>query len=313
MKPSSLDTILVPLDGSTLAECAVPIALGLLPAEGARLILMRVPVYAETRAPVGAEYNMLWPESRSESSTARQVYEDTRTYLDHIAARYKRDGLSVEARVEDGDRAGAIIDLAVTTRADLIVMTTHGRSGLSKWIIGSITERVLQDAPCPVMAVRANANCRPTQPVQGFPKRILVPLDGSELAEPALAPAMAIAQRLGSDLLLFRVAKANNEGADDDNDADSAAPAPDDYLDHVAAGCLKEGITATTVTIAPTGSGAAGVAAAILDHAIGEGIELIAMSTHGRSGLRRWVYGSVTEKVLHNADIAVLIVRPLGG
>lgn len=308
MKPSPLNTIIVPLDGSSLAESAVPVALSLLQPDDGRLILMRVPVYAETQAPIGAEYNMFWPEIRDAPSSFRQVYEDTEEYLSHVAARCEKTGITVMTRVEEGDRAGAIVDLAAETNADLIVMTTHGRTGVSRWIIGSITERVLHDAPCPVLAVRAQPDCVPDRPAPGVADRIMVPLDGSELAEPALAPALAIAKSTGGEVMLFRVAQlVPNEMGPSNGSADEM---PEAYLDRVAATCRQAGVTVTTVTVAPSGSGAASIANAILDFAAAEDIDIIAMSTHGRSGLRRWVYGSVTEKVLHNADIATLIVRP---
>lgn len=312
MKPSSLDTIIVPLDGSALAECAVPVALSLLAPETGRLILVRVPVYAETQAPIGAEYNMFWPEIRDAPNSFRQVYQDTADYLAHVAARAGKPAVEIVTRVEEGDRAGAISDLAAEVKADLIVMTTHGRTGMSRWIIGSVTERVMHDAPCPVLAVRAQSDCLPDRSTNGVANRILVPLDGSELAELALGPALAIAKRVGGELILFRVAQPQDE---------VAAPAQDErmietqesvgsYQDRIAAACQEHGVSTTTITVTSSGSGAASIANAILDFAVAQQINLIAISTHGRSGLRRWVYGSVTEKVLHNADIATLIVRP---
>ncbi len=308
MKPSILQTIVVPLDGSALAECAVPVALTLLPAEGGRLILMRVPVYAETQAPMGAEYNMFWPEIRDTPGTFRQVYEDTLAYLSHVADRFRRDGLTVDIQVEEGDRAGAIIDVARVEKADLIVMTTHGRTGVSRWVIGSITERVLHEAPCPVLAVRAEPACTPEQPTPAFAQRILVPLDGSELAEPALPPALSVAKQTGGSLVLLRVAGSAAEAST--GNGPSPSTGEQDYLERMAGACREQGVEATAIVVPQNGSGATSVANAILEFAVGETIDLIAMSTHGRSGLRRWVYGSVTEKVLHNSEIALLIIRP---
>jgi nucleotide-binding universal stress UspA family protein len=311
VKPSPLDTIIVPLDGSALAECAVPVALSLLAPDTGRLILVRVPVYAETQAPIGAEYNMFWPEIRDAPSSFRQVYQDTADYLAHVAARAGKSGIDVVTRVEEGDRAGAISDLAAEVKADLIVMTTHGRTGMSRWIIGSVTERVMNDAPCPVLAVRAQSDCLPDRPTNGVANRILVPLDGSELAELALGPALAIAKRVGGELILFRVAQPQGEVDPGQNEMMIETPeSVGSYQDRVAAACREHGVATATMTVTPGGSGAAGIANAILDFAAAQQVNLIAISTHGRSGLRRWVYGSVTEKVLHNADIATLIVRP---
>ncbi|MEZ4519034.1 MAG: universal stress protein [Chloroflexota bacterium] len=302
MKPSPLRAIVVPLDGSRLAECALPIALSLLPPEG-RLILVRVPEYTETQAPIGAEYNMFWPEVQNTSEMYNQVHKDIEDYLSHVAERCRRDDIIIDIEIGEGDRAAAIIEIAKNKAADMILMTTHGRTGVSRWIIGSITERVLHDAPCPVLAVRSQSNCTPDRPAAQPLPNILVTLDGSELAEMALPPAMAVAHALGSRLQLARVLPTAEQSAADQ-------PESDGYVEQIAADCRAEGIETTAVALASSGSGAASVASSILDYAVGNEISLIAMSTHGRSGLQRWVYGSVTEKVLHNSEVALLVVRP---
>lgn len=311
MKPMQLQTIVVPLDGSTLAEHALPVALRLLPTDNAQMILVRVPVYAEAQAPVAAEYSMFWPEIRDAPGSYRQVYQEAVDYLTHLAKRSEHAGLTVEVRVEEGDRAGAIVDVAVEKRADLIVMTTHGRTGVTRWIIGSITERVLHEAPCPVLAVRARPESRPGQSGAMFAQKILVPLDGSELAEQAIPPALAVARQTGGELILLRVAAVGPEELDlVEGEAASDFALATEYLERTAADCRAQGIATTARTVPSGGAGAGNIATAIIEDATASGIDLIAMSTHGRSGLRRWVYGSVTEKVLHNADIDLLIVRP---
>ncbi len=175
-------------------------------------------------------------------------------------------------------------------------MTSHGRTGLSRWVIGSVAERVLEGGPCPVLLLRDG------QPKTDVPQRILVTLDGSGLSEMALDPALALAKRLGASITLLRVWP---HGA-----ADSLSDTSDPYLDDVMARYANWNVPLTAATVEAVGSGAANTALAILNYANNEAVDLIAMSTHGRSGLQRWVYGSVTEKVLRGTDGALLVVRP---
>ena len=199
------------------------------------------------------------------------------------------------------------MDTAAAEGADLIVMSTHGRSGFSRWLMGSVTERVLRGAPCPVLAVRGGA---------GF-ERILITLDGSRLSESALEPGLALARLLGSQVTLLMVERPDEMEPDlfdylnisPAGLMDQARDEIDDqtvsYLQRAADSCAER--LGRKVEIA-TVRGA--VAPAILDYIELEEIDLTVMATHGRTGLRRWVYGSVTEKVLRQAKCAMLVVRP---
>jgi nucleotide-binding universal stress UspA family protein len=199
------------------------------------------------------------------------------------------------------------VDTAAEQDIDLIVMTTHGYSGLSRWFLGSVTERVLRGAPCPVLAIRDK---RPLT-------NILITLDGSKLAETALEPGIEIARLLGGTVTLLQADQDAALGALELSMLELAEAGmsrhvqqlnQDDhltsYLNHTAEKYRQEALTVETVII--EGAPARG----ILDFAEAQEIDLIVMTTHGRTGLKRWVYGSVTEKVLRSTTAAMLVIRP---
>lgn len=300
--------ILVPLDGSALAEQALAPAIKIAQHVKGELIVMRVPVYMDTRVQTAVAYDMapiaaMWPQ---ESITS--VYEEAEEYLAHVVERRKPADLPMRALVVDGDRAGAIVDTAVSEQVDLIVMSTHGRTGLSRWVFGSVTERVLRGADCAALIVRS------PQPL----RHILVTLDGSRLSEQALAPALTLARAFESKVTLLRVSEPmeiNPETIEQIGQAEwglgeqlSSEPLrnEENYLQNLAAAQQRSGLEVQTAVVSGP------VAAAILDFSEAQHADLIAMSTHGRSGLRRWVYGSITEKVLRGARCAMLVIRPPG-
>jgi len=189
---------------------------------------------------------------------------------------------------------------------DLIVMSSHGYSGVTRWMLGSVAEKVLRKAPCPVLVIRSS------RPIW----RVLVPLDGSPLAEAALQPALAVAAGLGAEVTLLRAIGAPEaevlkqldkvEKGLSQRVLEDMSAAAKTYLREVSDRHRRAGAEIKTAVV--DGSAAAG----ILDYAEARDMDLIAMSTHGRTGLQRWIYGSVTEKVLHGAQHSMLVVRPSG-
>jgi nucleotide-binding universal stress UspA family protein len=317
MSASAYRTILVPLDGSTLAERALPYATALAQAAGARLLLVRA---AEARAvpeeatwvgetPAGGARGQRAPADREPAPTRRTegVGPDPVRYLDEIAGGLV--GQAVEPSLVLGPPGEVIVREARERGADLIVMATHGRSGLGRSLYGSVADHVLRHAPAPVLLV--SAVCEPAWPADG-PGRILVPLDGSVLAEAALAPAAALAGIHRARLLLLRVVEPpTTAGAayaagyvSSDDDAAAALGEAEGYLEEVACG-LREGGCPADVAAA-----AGPAAAAIARVARERGAGLIAMATHGRSGLGRLVLGSVATSTLHQATAPLLLVRP---
>ena len=255
---------------------------------GATLLLVRAPV-ADT---------LSFAVSEARQAELRQ---EVLTYLDSVRASTEHPNLSLTTQLIEGDVASAIIDVAASQQVDLISMSTHGYSGLTRWVLGSVTEKVLRSAPCPVLAVR----------VARRPQKILITLDGSELSEGALEPGLSLAQGLGAAVILLRVVPqltlpASNADERDLNQQQQheLIEEAETYLQARSVSYARSGVAIKTeVSIGPA-------AEKILEYIEVFGVDLIVMATHGRTGLRRWVYGSVTAKVLRGVSCSMLVIRP---
>jgi len=290
--------ILVPLDGSALAEQVLP-------------HLQRLAAPAETTLVL---VNVITPMPYT-MTTLHYVPPDFFTYPRASAEAYIAEqqkklqalGFQVEAHIVEGDVAANIVRVATATNVDLIAMTTHGRSGFVRWALGSVAERVVCETPLPVFLVRE------TTPSAGDKfHRILVPLDGSPLAEQALPEAVALAQATGAELLLLQVIQAldkENERILFKNEAEAQAAvaqwqtSAETYLHQVAQPIQVQKVACVCRALAGN------VVETIIDTAETAGIDLLVISTHGRSGLRRWFYGSVTNKVLRGVSCPLLVIH----
>ena len=284
------NTILVPLDGSTLSERALPVALALARNTAAQVILARVPTGEDA-------------QTMADGRRPEQARGDAQVYLDTLRLSHQQPGLNLRTRLMTGDVASTIVDTAATERADLIVMSTHGYSGVTRWLLGSVTEKVLRTAPCPVLAVRAD------KPLQ----QIAITLDGSELSERALEPGLDLAQRLNARVTLLRcVPFAAVKGALNEVERGLGRRLQQDLIDEAAAyltarsaSYARSGLEIKTeVRVGPAADN-------IYEFVETYGTDLVVMATHGRTGVQRWVYGSVTEKVLHSVNTSLLVVRPV--
>lgn len=301
-------SILVPLDGSELAEKALApakqIALAMAQRAGGqsrtRLILLR----AVSPMVLLAADPYLYDEM------TRMGADEARAYLSEIASNLSAADLAIETYVVNGSPAEAIVQYATENHVDLIVMSSHGRTGSSRWVYGSVAEKVMHHAPCATAIIRAHVD------VAMFQNRnILVPLDGSELAERALEPALTLADAVDSNVYLLRVVAGREpmpesmspageqiEAALGQADAEEKAEA-EAYLQRIYTAHQNQHLFFDVQT---TGGDTAD---AIINYAEQHKIDLIVMSSHGRSGIGRWLHGSVAEKVLRGADCATLIMR----
>jgi nucleotide-binding universal stress UspA family protein len=278
-------TMLVPLDGSDLAEQAVPYATRLTKGANARVVL------AHARNPL--------------------VIADGPGYdLDAVAERARANGVAAETRVLDvyrGEVAEVILEAARERRADLILMSTHGRGGLGRWLYGSVADRVLRLAEMPVLLVPAA--CRRAW-AEDRPLRILVPLDGSPLAEEALDRSAELAEALGAEFFLLQIVQIPSYAMYGEAyvyqpfDEEAELAGAREYLEGVAERLRGDGRTVKTRAI--LGAPAFDVAKIARD----EGADLIAMATHGYGGLARLVMGSVATGTLQRADVPILLSRP---
>ena len=296
--------ILVPLDGSQIAESALNVALKIAENTGADLLLLQAVQQEMLISPPVIGYATVRPVRPLEAVT-----EDAVNYLGHIKDNYALRNVSIDTNVVYQDPAMAILDTVVRDEIDLIVMSTHGRSGLDRWVYGSVTERVMRHADCPVLAVRS----------ADIPKQFLIPLDGSDLSENAIEPALALAEAFGARVILAHIQDTRTPNpygnikeiaAVDDGFAELVMldfyRRGEHYLEKLAAR-----YKAYNVEI-DVSYGSGNPAKHIVDLAATDHCDLIAMNTHGRTGAKRFRYGSVTEKVLRNSDQAMLIVRKTG-
>jgi nucleotide-binding universal stress UspA family protein len=282
-----LSTILVPLDGSRLAEQALPFGERFARAAAARLVLVRV---------VNAD-----ADSRAAAAPG------ARDYLDQVASRLRSNGLLCDTLVPTGDAAVEIEGALVVSGADLVIMATHGRSGIGRMLYGSVADAVLRQTSVPVLLVPPAVNLPWPADRQ---LRIVVPLDGSERSEAVLSPAVELTGYLGGELLLMQVVQWPPVLYADGSellayDVEEQLADARTYLDAVAARLRVTGTNARVrAEIAPQPM------SAIANLAQQEQADMIAMATHGRSGLARVVLGSVTTGTLQRASVPLLVVRP---
>lgn len=285
-------TILVPLDGSKLAERALPFAEVMAKANLARILLLRV---------VPAAHRVVGDPMVDQSRAVREA----EAYLTNVAAQITTQTI-VESAVFVGDAAESIVEEITLRNVDLVVMSTHGRSGVGRWVYGSVADQVMRNATVPVLLVPAS--CRITW-ADARLSRVLVPLDGSDLAEAALDLASDVTTWLGGEIFLLRVVAPHGHGLGDASayltyDPRSEAEQAREYLSAIADDLRARGHLVTVLTA--IGPAAAMIAATAAEH----GIELIVMSSHGSGGITRLLMGSIATGVVQQACAPVLIVHP---
>lgn len=277
-----IDTILVPLDGSELAEQALPTARALALRYGAGLLIAHV---HEPTEPIVLE-NLPATDEQLRSLTRQHE----QTYLERAARTAAPDGTPpTEVALLDGPVPVALSDYAQQRGVDLIVLTTHGRTGFERAWIGSVTDALSRRSSVPLLVLRPQGAA-----VDGF-GRIVVPLDGSAESERVLPIVRELAEGNRAGIFLLRVVA---PGADVRERENAAA-----YLERVA-GQLGDG--AFEVTTDVRDGTAAGL---IVETAREQGCDLIALSAHGHGGFMELLLGSTAEKVLRAAERPVLLVR----
>jgi nucleotide-binding universal stress UspA family protein len=223
--------------------------------------------------------------------------------LEGIARRAYQVGVSADWRVVEGPATPAILDAARSWPADIIALATSKWSGLDRWLNASVADAVVRSADRPVLVVPPE-----WQPpaARRRPEHILVPLDGSPLAEQALALAARLAGALGADLILLRVIDAGPDQGQALDRAPSEDGGAETYLQRLAAQVGTSLPDRQVVTRVISGSPAAAIAQAALDLQV----DVIAMSTRGRSGLARAVLGSTATATLEQSTVPLLLLGP---
>ena len=287
------ERILIPLDGSDLAELAIPYTEELAGAFNAEVVLVYVSEPAESQY---RHMHQLYIEEMSEKMGS------------HI--KDYRVGM-VNPIVLSGEPAEEIIDYADKNDVSLIIMASHGRSGMTPWATGSVTNKVLHATKVPVLLIRATKSPQ-RAPGKHLLNRILLPLDGSEAGEAAVPYIQELIDRLESEVILLGVAPAGQHvrtvgGLD-------YILYPEQHLELVKAEAGKyfdkvcHSLTGTKGTIGVELK-VGDVAREIIKLAEETNTSLIAISAHGHSGIEKWVFGSIAHKILQVSNIPILVVR----
>lgn len=286
-RTSGFRCIMVPVDGSRFAEAAIPYALEI--AERAQCKMQLVLVHPDQYPPL-----MIEPAS---------------VYLKNLTRRFRgRFGRRLSSIILNGPVAPALVKHAQEIGADLVVMNTHGWGGLRRAWLGSVTDQVIRTIEIPVLVIRQGED----NALRSFDfSKILVPLDGSLLAEVALQPATAMARLWNAAVTVLQVVCPNGEdtvaavasAVAYNDECTSRTGSGRDYVGQVVERARLSGVKVSGTTVVDT----MGVAQNLIGFAK-QDVSLIAMATHGRGGISRLVLGSVTNKVAQSADVPVLVV-----
>ena len=294
-------TILVPLDGSPEAETVLPYVIPLLQAGLGKLTLARVvPTFSQFIGFQGAAGMAVNIESYYE--VEREVAQ---SYLAGVQTRLQAQGLALHTELLEGDPAQALLAYAAQIpNLALMALATHGRSGVGRWVFGSVAEAILHAAPAPLLLVRRPA-APPAAASRSVYRTILVALDGSPFAEEALDQAFALASVTGAALVLVGVVAPAPTGTHPAQQAAQQAATDEmqTYLARTAARLENLGLTVDTQLVHGH------PAEAILATADRSGADLIVLATHGRSGWQQVRFGSVALKVVQAAHHPVGLVR----
>src|SRR4051794_16327382 len=298
--------LLVPLDGSGLAETVLP--------------YVRALVHAFDNRPTVTLVHLIERDAPASVHGARHLttVPDADTYLTELADRLRADGITVDTHVdtnEKGDTAGRIVDHAAEMRVDLVVLCAHGRSGLGRWLFGSIAQKVLAIGVAPVLLVIPVEGSEPRVPAF---TNILLPLDGEADAEVALPLAETIGQATGAALHLLLVVPtvgslsgtmASIARFSPKVTAELLDKAGSDavvYLDGLAERVAPSGVTVRTLVARDD------PATAILNAAKRVHADLVVMASHGRAGMGGAWAGSISNKILARSPGPFLLIRAPG-
>jgi nucleotide-binding universal stress UspA family protein len=293
--------LLIPLDGSKTAEAALPYGRTLAGT-------LKIPVALLGVVDTTVLASQVFRGSGYFETIIAQNVRSTEEYLKRIVKTFP--GHNVRCIVETGKAEDVIIEKA-GSNATLTAMATHGRSAINRLLLGSVAEKVLRSSINPLLLIRASEE--DNSEGQAVLRSVIVPLDGSELAETVLSPVVQLAIALKLDVLLLRAyhipinAYAGMEDyypVDYERISVALREEAQSYLESKVGELKRNGIEKVSFAIAE-GSGAGEIIA--LGRRSAD--NLIAMCTHGRSGVKRWVLGSVTEKVVRLSGDPVLIVR----
>ncbi|HEY5005898.1 MAG TPA: universal stress protein [Ktedonobacteraceae bacterium] len=312
--------ILVPLDGSPRAEQALPVAARIARFTGGTLLLVQV-------VSLATDYSGGWAPAPMENQEEIDEEIDSATrYLKSLAMSPGLSGIEIKTKVLFGLPVQQLLTGIATPGIDLIVLCSHGRTGFTRWVLGSVAHALVHQCTVPILVLRQDETPSSLAPFgSAGPIHTLVPLDGSPLAETALRPAAHITAALAASgqgaLHLSQVVKIFSTTAEEG----SVSELNEEALQHArtylaqAEERLSSERKDLRLSLTYSVESAPDAASALLrlaEHGTSENMrentpcDLIALSTHGREGLERWVMGSVTDRLLNTTKLPMLIVRP---
>ena len=302
------DPILVPLDGSRLAECVLPHVVAIARSFDAEITLLRMLEKKQANASAQLFDLLNWQINKTEAAL----------YLEKIKERFQESGLRVQTIVLEGLVGEWITEYAQNQGMKLIILSSHGHSGLTQWGISSITQKNILSAPTSVLIIRAYQQDTRAGELSAnrLYQRILVPLDGSQRAENVLPIITQLAHIHKSQIHLVQVVQTPEMArqmpqAREDIDLSNRVVARNreearHYLEQVKSRSYLEGIPVQTHLI--TSDNAATDLHQLVEH---EQIDLVTLSAHGYSGNHQWPYGSMVNNFIMYGKVALLIVQDL--
>jgi len=290
------EKILVPLDGSELAETVVPYV-------------------GELAARMDSEITLLHVCSPSEAHYCHV----NQIYLDKLAESLRSElstnrgkAVGIISVVGSGNSAEEISGYAESNGMNLIAMSTHGRAGVGRWVLGSVADKLVRSSRTPILLVRSKVPERVS--AEAWPsKGILVPLDGSEFGEAALPYVEELAKTLNKEVVLLQVVTTEFRFVADmsgggvfltGQDIKAWTSNAEAYLNKVAARLKEKGIASKYKVMVGT------PADRVVECVQECDVDLVVMSTHGHSGIARWILGSVAQRVLEGVETPLMLVRP---
>ena len=305
--------VLVPVDQSEQSRSIVRWAVSLAKATKAELTLLTVIDTEDIRIVESGARGVERPEASDGiiGTLAAQLKDQLEREADELRA----TGVSISVRVAAGAPAKVIVDEAKWLDVDLIAMSTRRDSALARGVLGSVTDRVLHSTSTPLMILQPE-ELTDEAIGAGFIRNIIVPLDGSELSETAVPPALELARATGAELVFTEVVRLPVYGMDmggvgygavqmaEDLDTKLEEEASAKYL----AQCVANAETAGVKASAQVRVGNPSVQ--LVDEALTREGSVIVMATHGTGGIKRWVIGSVTDKTIRSSHRPVLVIPP---
>ena len=296
------DKILVPLDGSALAERVLPHLVELQSAFGSEVILLRVLDPSSQSTPAGAVDPVEWQIRKAEADT----------YLEGVASRLNQVGLSVSAVVREGKAAETTVEFCAENKIPLILLSSHGESGLTGWNVSSVVQKIILRARTSVLIVRAYESV-PAGLGELHYERILIPLDGSQRAEGVLPVAAALAKANDAEVMAVRVVRkpempSRTPLTDEDRQlidklVDRNRAEASNYLADIKA--RFDGRLETRLVISDDVSGS------IYDLVDQVEADLVMMSAHGYTGKSRWPYGGLVISFIAYGNTPLFILQDL--